>query len=351
MLRTRTWLLPVLLLPLFTLALFLPGCQNTDGRPAPTADAADSYLFCFWNVENFFDDHKDERTHPADKEYDAWFAENPSILKEKLDHLSDALIRMNDGRGPDILAIVEVESLRAAALLQEALNKRLSDPALHYTHVLMKELSAGRHIAPAILTRLPVIGDKTRLHGRRQRILEGHVIVDGHDLVVLASHWTSRLTDKTGQHRADYASQIYGTFYGMYKSNPAVDFLVCGDFNDPPDAPSVTEHLHATSDRQKVEQGDGKYLLDLFAGKDPKEAGTHYYGGHWLIFDHIVVSPGLLDDKGWSIDPGSAHTENSLSRPGDRLHRPWRFGSPHDRFERGYSDHFPVTARLHVQAK
>jgi hypothetical protein len=37
------------------------------------------------------------------------------------------------------------------------------------------------------------------------------------------------------------------------------------------------------------------------------------------------------------------------SRPGDRLHRPWRFGSSHEHGERGYSDHFPVTVRLRVQ--
>src|SRR5207237_4742330 len=119
-------------------------------------------------------------------------------LREKLDHLSAALVKMNDGKGPDIFAGVEVESERAAELLRDALNKRLSDPALHYTHILMRELSGGRHIAPMILTRLPVEANRTQLLGHRQRILEGHVTVNGHDLAILASHWTSRLTDQGG---------------------------------------------------------------------------------------------------------------------------------------------------------
>jgi hypothetical protein len=36
-------------------------------------------------------------------------------------------------------------------------------------------------------------------------------------------------------------------------------------------------------------------------------------------------------------------------RPGDKKHRPWRFGNEHEKHLRGYSDHFPVTVRLTVQ--
>src|SRR5262249_57422719 len=127
---------------------------------------------------------------------------------------------------------------RAAELLQEALNKRLSDPALHYTQLIMKEISAGRHIAPAILTRLPVVADRTRLHGSRQRILEGHVEVNGQELVIIASHWTARVPDRQGEQRDKYGDQIHGVFRSMYRSNPKADLFVGGDFNDTRDAPS-----------------------------------------------------------------------------------------------------------------
>ena len=90
-------------------------------------------------------------------------------------------------------------------------------------------------------------------------------------------------------------------------------------------------------------------LLDLMANKDPNHFGTHHYHKSWFIFDHIVVSPGLLDNQGWSCDPDSIHTVNTLTDPYDPHHAPWRFGSPGDKAERGYSDHFPVTVRLKVQ--
>jgi endonuclease/exonuclease/phosphatase family metal-dependent hydrolase len=335
------------------------GCRH---RPQPASEnTARHYLFCFWNVENLFDDRLDGHQTKADKKFDAWFARDAAALQLKLDHLSEALLALNAGKGPDILAVVELESRRAAELLQDALNQRLPDPFLHYTHLLMKEVVAGRHIAPAILTRLPVAGDRTRLHGSRLRILEGHIEVNGQDLVIIASHWTSRTSDDHGAHRDKYGDQIHGVFRAMYTSNPNVDFLVSGDFNDPPDTPSVTGHLRATGDppvgmwspdHTPTGARRDPLLLNLFADKDPRAGfGTYFCDKRWEIFDQIAVSPGLLDDKGWSCDPQSARTVNTLFRPGDKKRRPWRFGSKHEKHARGYSDHFPVTVELTVQGQ
>jgi endonuclease/exonuclease/phosphatase family metal-dependent hydrolase len=343
---SRQVLLPLVLSPLLVLGLLHLGCKPS----TPAATRAGEYLFCFWNVENLFDDRFDRRTGPGDKEYDGWLANHPEILKLKLDKLSEALIALNDGKGPDILAVVEVEGLRAAELLQHALNQRLSDPKLHYQNLLMKELSAGRHIAPAILTRLPVRRDKTRLHGSRQRILAGHITVDDRELVVLASHWTSRIQAGSDAARGKYADTLYGVFRAMHTNNPSVDLLICGDFNDAPHDLSVRDRLHATRDAEAVRKNPSPPILyNIMGDKDAtKGFGTHYYQG-WHLFDQIVVSPGLLDSVGWAVNPASAKTINTLTRPGDRLGRPWRFGGERDAAPRGYSDHFPVTVRLKMQ--
>lgn len=348
--RRLAWLL--LIVVVAAAILFLVDSFKSRRTRSETA-APGEYLFCFWNVENLFDDELNGWGDRPDKEFDAWFAKNADVRKSKLDHLSEALVGLNGGRGPDILAIAECESERAAELLRDALNARLSGAADHYQHILFKDPHGGRHIATAIITRLPVIADRTRLLGRRQRILEGRIELNGHELVVIASHWTSRITEKEGEERKghgrdDYADKIYGEFRAMYGSNPAVDVLICGDFNDTPDDPSVTKHLHAISDRNAVGGGFEPMLLDLFANKSPAEFGTHHHGSKWYIFDHIVVSPGLLDDRGWTCETASAN----VIRP-DPAHvkgeeRPRSFGTP-KRGDRGTSDHFPVTVRLRVQ--
>jgi endonuclease/exonuclease/phosphatase family metal-dependent hydrolase len=341
--RIRTWIILALLAGL---ALALPGCGVP---PAPPAGGiSGDYLFCFWNVENLFDDKLDHR-HGADTSYDRWFAEDAAARKEKLAHLSEALVKLNDGKGPDILAVAEVETVRAAELLRDALNDRLPGE-LRYENVLMEEVSSGRHIAPAIITRLPVERGRTHLLDNRRRILEGHLVVNGHELVVIASHWTSRVSDEEGQGRDKYAKEIYGRFRAMYERNPDVALLICGDFNDTPRNESVVEHLHATPDRDKVlPPRDSPLLLDLFDGKEKDTVGSHYHDGHWYTFDQIVVSPGLLDDKGWTVEPETARIVNDLTA--DKKGRPWRFGNERDRGPRGYSDHFPVTVRLKVQGR
>ena len=342
-----------------TFAIFLVGCLGP--VPSPTVEEGGSapletpglgtYLFCFWNVENFFDDQDDDRHTRGDKQYDDWFAHDPAALKQKLDNLSEVLLGMNDGKGPDILCLAEVESLRAAELLQETLNARLGKRALPYTTVLFENPKGGRHIATAILTRLPVKKNRTRLLGTRLRILQGQIHVADRPLTIIASHWSSRLSDKTGATRASaYANLIYGHYKGAYIANPKVDFLVCGDFNDNPDDESVTAHLHATGDEEAVKAGgDDPKLLNLMAPLWKTGPASIYNRATPYLFDQICVSPGMLDEEGWSVEPDTARVVAKMAHPNGR---PNRFGGPKDRLplgSRGASDHFPVVVRLRVR--
>src|SRR5262249_10254570 len=128
------------------------------------------------------------------------------------------------------------------------------------------------------------------------------------------------------------------------------------DFNDNPDNKSVVEHLHATGDRKLVEKGGREpVLLDLLAGKDHQKFFTHYYdrgpkSERFCLFDHIVVSPGLLDNQGWSCDPDSLQpVRNKFTADAEGY--PKKFGGEEYKGKRGCSDHLPVTVRLKVQPK
>jgi endonuclease/exonuclease/phosphatase family metal-dependent hydrolase len=353
------WKRAVLILGLL---LALAGCEPQPPPPPPPVEraAAGEYLFCFWNVENFFDDKVDNRTQEVDRQYDEWFGKNPDVFRRKLGNLTEVLCKLNGGKGPDIIALAEVEDRRAADLLMRALNRELDNPDLEYKHVLMEEVDGARHIAPAILTRLPAEGNRTHLLGKQLRILEGRIKIGDHELVVIASHWTSRFSSKEDRGeggRDKYAEEIYGRFHAMYRANPAVDLLVCGDFNDDPTDESVTKYLHAAGDITAVRRAtqgrvDEPPLLDLFLGKDPNKFGTHHYQERWNIFDQVLLSPGMLDESGWSCDPASVRTVNDLTA--DTKGQPREFGSQGDDIplkQRGTSDHFPVTVRLGVERK
>jgi endonuclease/exonuclease/phosphatase family metal-dependent hydrolase len=346
---------PVQLLP-FLLLVFVAGC-------ARTPPASGDYLFCFWNTENFFDNKVNGWHKEPDEELDRWFGEHKAVFDQKVKNLTAVLAALNDGKGPDILALAEVEvESDSAQVLMESLNKAIAPGTPPYKHLLMKDLRSGRNIATAILTRLPVVADRTQLVGKPHRILEGHIEVDGQELVVLATHWTSRVSDKTGASRAKYAKQIYGRFHAMHTANADVALLLCGDFNDNPDDPSVVEHLHATGDLERVRANSNPPLLyDVFAKlweekKGGKDVGTHFYHGHGNIFDQIAVSPGMVNGRGsWQCQIETArivtHPDRFVVTRGPHKGQPKKFGDAKDKWslaERGASDHLPVTVRLRV---
>lgn len=351
--------------------LLVAACNGTSAdspakpakEPAPisgTTTGEQELFFCFWNVENLFDDKNDKR-NTIDETYDNPFADNKALRDLKLERLASAILKLNDGKGPDVLACCELESVRSLELLQGALNARIDDPKKKYLSLAMRNLDAGRHIAPGVLSRLPLSQQRTRMLGGRSplRILETHLYVNNHDLCIVASHWTSKLKQADGSDgesgRFKYATAIYDYYKSLADKNPDVDFLLCGDFNDTPDARTLTHDLGSIADIKKVKAG-GQYppLLNLMAGKAAEKFGTILYNGKPFIYDHICVSRGLLDTAGWSADIDSirTHTEG-LIRTGATRREPWRFGDPErdlKESERGYSDHFPVSVKLKVRA-
>jgi endonuclease/exonuclease/phosphatase family metal-dependent hydrolase len=316
-------------------------------------------LFCLWNFENLFDDHDDPR-RPVDEEYDNWFARDSAARQLKYQRVAEALLQLAGGYGPDIIAGNEVESIRAAELLRDELNRRLPAEALSYSHLAMVELSdAGRHLAPCLISRYPL--RQAHLLGKRQRILEVTVSAGAQDLIVINSHWTSQLSDKgddPSRGRGSYAKVIGERVRQLCQQQPNIDLLVCGDFNTSPDDPLLRQHLGITGDPAELQQSPPK-LLGLLVGKSPERFGTIYYSGRLangqhhsgpLIYDQIAVSAGMLDNQAWTCYPESVQVPvEGLMRAGSTGRRPWRFGSAHDNpVGRGYSDHFPVTLVLSV---
>jgi endonuclease/exonuclease/phosphatase family metal-dependent hydrolase len=338
-----------------------PG-PNPQTVPAGDPGTREEFLFCWWNLENFFDNKVDGWGHEPDKEYDEWFGTHPDMVELKVKNLTSALLKLNNGIGPDILAVAEVEDSRstempgALVLLRDGLNAGIKDPELHYRNVLWKHMPGGRSIITAILTRLPVDASQTRVLHRSDRTLEGVIRVRDKDLRVIASHWTSRLTDKTGDKRAGYAERIYKHFLSLAKEDANVPLIIAGDFNDGPEEPSVTKHLHAIDDKEKVRAGgDEPYLLELMRNPKFGNQGTIASGARMDIFDHIIATPGLLkpDAKGWSLDPDSISivtdgTSYKKRGSNSTLLFPLRFNSPSYQGERGCSDHLPVTVTLRL---
>jgi endonuclease/exonuclease/phosphatase family metal-dependent hydrolase len=342
--RDPRWLIALLIIAGLLLLLERVERSRTARQPVPPA-STEGYLFCFWNVENLFDDEEDPRNQDP---LDAWFAKDPGALRRKHELLADSLLSLNEGRGPDILALVEVENLRAVELLRDALNRRLPTE-WQYTGLAHRDNISGRRIEPSILTRLPLDPGGSRTFPAGRRLLGARITIDRHPLDILVGHWTSRLTDRDGAKRLSYAREMYEAYQAIEQATPqSIDLMVCGDFNDEPDDESLRLGLRATGDETSVIESAGTEqprLLNLLAGRDPEQYGTYRYRNRWQILDHLVVSPGLLDGQGWSVVPGTVRTVNDRSIR-DGRGGPLRFGNETNPNPRGPSDHFAVCVRL-----
>ncbi len=307
-------------------------------------------ILCFWNAENFYDDANDPKNSEL---LEDWFAANPDMVRAKADALARTLLIQNGGRGPDIIALVAVESRRALEILRDSLNATLADKD-HYDGLIFRESAARGDLGPAILTRLPIHDDLTRTFGS-MRILEAHVDAptpSGAPLVVLVSRWPERDGDGSEPSRREYADTLFNVAKELDAASLDIDLVLVGDFNDRPGDPPLDVSMHASprvDDRLVQRHRDHEFtLLDVTHRLQNPSHATYLAAGRRIMTDHILAAPGLLDDKGWSIAPESARiVAINSNRILDR--DPKRFGGPNFKGLRGPSDHFAVRVRFNVK--
>lgn len=383
-------------------------------RPIPpaTANRPDELMLMQYNVENLFDTVDDPGKQ--DEEFTPQGCErwNDEKLSFKLQNLGRVVRGVNGGRGPDILALQEVENKQVLDQLNRGALRGLG-----YRDPILLEGQDARGIDVALITRYPLAG-QPRIHdisdpswrGPSRPVLEVPLDVDGREVTVFVNHWPSKGGGAQAEvERAAAGDRLRQLVSEKLRRDPDAEVLAVGDFNaDLGEAP-LREHLRTAADPAVVvrSSADAPVLYDAMydaarhatghqgniAGDapplrsgdlkaeisarravlatanrptpsgspdQPGKVGTHFYkkDGTWSTLDHVVMSRGLLDAKGLSYVPGSAqvvHDDDLENRDGS----PKRFMPPPRRGDReralpppqvlGYSDHFPVVARFKRQ--
>lgn len=317
--------------------LFLAGCA----RQAPPLSVG------FWNVENLFDleddpvKQDDEFTPQGRKKV------TREVLDLKLKNLAHVLSLMD----VDVLGLAEVENRQVL----EMLNRQYTGRDYRVVH---HESPDVRGIDVALLY------DPRRFHLAESRaipvdlgearptrdILYVRGETSGLELHIYVNHWPSHWdgTEQTNPLRAIAATTLRREVDRILETDPKADILLLGDFNDQPDAPSVTTHLGCSLMQDSISVG--KSLLCNLMGPflDQPGRGTLMWQGTELVYDQIIASPGMLDSTGLILLPGSLQI---VDRPELRQEEgpftgyPFRFWAG-DSLLGGYSDHLPVMVSL-----
>lgn len=314
------------------------------------------HYISWWNLENLFNEENDPTRSvwlqsQLKSELKKW---TPEVLDKKLLQLASVIKLMNEGKGPDILGVCEVEN---KAVLEKLLGK-LSSLERNY-HIALHEGVDKRGIDVAI------IYDKDKFIAAEQfthRVIKRNATRDifqvnfktamGKDLVIIGNHWPSRISGvfETEPYRILAGETLsYWLKRIMEEKGNDVCVIAMGDFNDEPFSRSITDYALSTNNKLKVMYSKtAPRLYNLMAAELARGVGSYYYSGPF-IFDQLLVSKGLIKSTSpLKVVDGSAKVNNYDLMAKGSYKAPRRFGRPSSSSYdlEGFSDHFPVSMLL-----
>lgn len=316
---------------------------------------AQKVVLAHYNVENLFDtinDPKieDEEFLPASKK--EWSSVRYAA---KLDKLAQMISSINNGKGPDLLGLCEVEN--RAVLTDLVKQKQLKKSAYQIVHF---DSPDGRGIDVAFLYRKKSlkkvtasshrISDPAQADWKTRDVLlvSGH-FANGQRAHFMVNHWPSRLggQEKSEPKRKLAAAVVKALSDSIRKADPNAAIFVLGDLNDSPVDKSLLEVL--ATDTTPMQGGS---LYNPFHALAATGEGSIVFQKNYQLIDHIVVSTNTLNTNAKLVYvPGSA----AVHKPDFARETEERFkGNPFrtyagNKYLGGYSDHFPVYIQLELR--
>ena len=307
-----------------------------------------------YNVENLFDGvHDGTEFREFDPARGTWSEE---MFQVRVTSLAEVIRKAVPG-GPDVLLFQEIENKNA---LDGLVGTGLRGMGYRWSVIVPKKnLTAN----VAIVSRLPIV--RVRTHyvppwkgaGIVRDVLEAEIAVNGHTLYVLDNHWKSKTEGpkQTEPSRRAAASVLARRIEEILASDPAADIVAAGDMNESFDEyrrigeryPTALMPFSSTSPGSPGTillgaggtAGAGVVLYEPWYELDQVQGGSYAYQGEWLTVDHMLLSAGMFDTRGFSYRRGSFSPVRQpfLLDPAG-LPRRWDGTSG----ARGLSDHLPI---------
>ena len=287
----------------------------------------------FWNVENLFDliDNPDKR----DEEFALYGRKN--VTQEIYDLKIKNSVEVLRDLDVDILGLCEVENMNVLNDLNDAFTD-IEYEIIHYESPDERGIDNAFLYNPSkfkVLSSKPIANslsgdDKTRdilyVKGTFNRSL----------IHIFVNHWPSNYggKEKSIPKRNFTSKLLLGEIQKVKKAEAEPNIVLLGDFNENPDDKNVL-----------LLESAGLTNL-MMAMIDKKDIGTYIYRGTNYLYDQIIVSNNILDEKGFTL---AGSTANILDLPKYRQQKgkyknyPFRFWAG-NKLLGGYSDHLAVKA-------
>ena len=323
------------------------GCSSVQSR-----ENGKNILFVAqYNVENLFDTIDDPNVQDEDYLPSSKLKWTNERYQTKLNHLAKVISSMNDGQGPDVLTLCEVENKGVIEdLIGNKLLKKLNYGIVHH------ESPDGRGIDVAMIYKKSMlkIEDDTMFaikipsetsYITRDILMVRAALNNGQIIYVLANHWPSRRggTNESYHRRKAAALKLKSVTDSLILAAPNSEIILTGDFNDEPFNPSILEDLGASYKENST-------LYNPFYMLDNSGLGSYKYKSDWNMLDQIIftnTSGNNLKIK-YIANSASVFAESWMKETNpDYLGAPLRTYAGLKYLD-GYSDHFPVFVKFEL---
>jgi predicted extracellular nuclease len=320
-----------------------------------------SYHVAWWNLENLFDEEDAPVSRRPDKVFRAiknsiagW---TPELRDKKIGQLASIIVQMNDGKGPDLLGVCEVENRFVLDLLVAEVKNRL--PTRGYS-VIHADADDARGIDVAFLYDPGVLNvppDATFFHVVMRRNATREIVQVNFETTknriwtLFGNHWPSR---SGGQFESagfrDIAAETMAYFHQrtLEVHGPDTPVLAMGDFNDEPFDTSLVTHALSTRQRHRVLEADTPRLWNLMWPVMGTPEGTFYFENQPNQLDQFLVNKNMATRNApIAIQADTVEIMRFDGTFTGEYGRPKPFGGmgkPVD--ESGFSDHFPIGVRV-----
>lgn len=307
-----------------------------------------------YNVENLFDLKYDNREYVEYIPNTSW-QWNIKNQTKKLNNISKVIADIN----PDIIGLQEIESLQAL----KDLKKNLQAHGLYYKYYSFAN-AKNTTIKVALLSRYPIIYSKELwvTSSRKYRnILEVKLNINGQDLYIFNNHWKAKsgpeskrivsakiLKKRLDTLGHDKAIIIMGDLNSHYEEY--LLFKKKRRHNDTRGKTGINHTLKTLHKNQAVSLkallACNKCLYNLWYDAKSSKRWTHSYKGSKETLDNIIISKGLIDNKGIEYIQGSINRFDPKYLI--KYNKPYRWqrsrNYPKRHVGKGYSDHFAIYA-------
>ena len=313
----------------------------------------------FYNVENLFDTIDDPDTFDEDYTLEGRYKYSKEDYKEKIDKTAQVISEIGSSRTnnkPVLIGLAEIEN---RMVLKDLIgSKKLENTNYDIIH---QDSPDRRGIDVALiyetLTFFPVFYEFLELklwneHGERiytRDILYVQGILDTDEFHLFVNHWPSRRGGKIKSQpkRIKAAYLVNQKIMEILSENPEAKILVLGDFNDDPYDESIKNAL--SLNKAHPEESDSIFYNPM-ERMFKKGMNTLAYRDGINLFDQILVSKSLIRNS--ALREGYYFLKAGIYNPMYLINKKGRFaGYPKrsfnsQRYDGGYSDHFPVFIEL-----